>query len=194
MKWVYPLFAVVLCVPCSAEPGLFFGATHQAGSQAGRELVIPTKIVSDPGLFDRGQVISVKASFKQVKLKVVGEQSNGFQVRVYDEKDVSSEPVYTTSKETKYIAWSNATVGPKDEDDDKEVERDFEQFQIPQNASARVYAAIWRVAGWKRLKWPGDPSIYEEGVDTKLIGGQFFKFSCPGKSRIPTEKCAYRPE
>ena len=170
------------------------GANLATLARGGTELVIPTKIVANPQLFSRGQVISMKASFKQLALVCGPKASNGFELRLYDEKDVSNEPIYLKSKETKYIARSIATVGPKAEDTDKKVERDFEQFQIPPNAPARVYAVVWRTCSWRIRKGPYDPPIYEDKLNTKRIGGQFFKFSCPGESKIPTGKCAYRPE
>ena len=174
--------------------GLLFCTTLQAGSQAATELVIPTKMAVSPELFERGQVASVKASFKQLALICGPGATRGFEVRLYDEKDVSGEPVYTQSKETKYIARSIATVALASQDDNNKVERDFEQFQIPQNAPSRLYAVIWEGCSWKIRKGNFDPPIYEEKRSTKRIGGQFFKFSCPGTGKLPTGKCAYRLE
>ena len=102
--------------------------------------------------------------------------------------------MYTQGKETKYIARSIATVALATQDDNNKVERDFQQLQIPQNAPSRLYAVIWEGCTWKIRKGNFDPPIYEEKRATKRIGGLFFKFSCPGTGKLPTGKCAYRPE
>ena len=173
--------------------GLLFCTALQAGSKT-TELVIPTKLAVSPELFVRGQLVSVKASFKQLTLVCGPGATHGFEVRLYDEKDVSSEPVYTQSKETKYIARSIATVALATQDDNNKIERDFEQFQIPQNAPSRLYAVIWEECSWKIRKGSYAPPIFEEKRATKRIGGQYFKFSCPGTGKLPTGKCAYRSE
>ena len=65
--------------------GLLFCTTLQAASKAATELVVPTEMAVSPELFVRGQVVSVKASFKQLTLVCGPGATHGFEVRLYDE-------------------------------------------------------------------------------------------------------------
>lgn len=164
--------------------------------------VIPTKVTVDPTPFRREQMISIKASFEQKQDSVcptssaLRDKSDGFQVRIYDEKDVATEPSGEQGNETKYIAFANALVAPRVEDDGKKVGRDFESVKVPSNAPARIYVVVWRECTWKVLLDPTvDPPIYKPGAKrTQLGGGKFFKYECPGSPRRPAGLCAYRPE
>ena len=164
--------------------------------------VIPTKFTVDPTPFRREQMISIKASFEQKQdsqcptSPAFRDKADGFQVRIYDEKDVPTEPSGKQGAETKYIAFTNALVNPKVEDDGKKVERDFESVKVPGNAPARIYVVVWRECTWNLLLDPtADPPIYKpDAKRTQLGGGKFFKYECPGSPRRPTGLCAYRPE
>lgn len=168
-------------------------------------LVIPTKITANPASFRRGDLVSFKASFEQ-KLEsrcpapspIFKDLADGFGIRIYDEKDVPTEPSGELGKETKYIALTSATVNPTDDDNGKKVERDFESVKIPINAPARIYVVVWRDCTWNQLVDPTtNPPTYKPGAKRTRYGGQFYKFECPGGGgdpRRPTGLCTYRPE
>lgn len=177
--------------------GLLFGGM-QHGSKF-TELAIPTKITAVPVAFVKGQTISLSATFKQPKAACpafLKDRAAGFAIRLYDEKEVYGEPIWTvdTSKSSKAFATAGATTGPNDADDLKKVQRAFDSLKIPDASPDRFYAAVFRTCSGKILKVPGDPSIYEPYWAAPLVGGQFYKFSCPGNGKIPTGKCGYRPE
>jgi hypothetical protein len=124
--------------------------------------------------------------------------TDGFAIRIYDEKDVAAgEPSAELGKETHSIASTNATVNPTSEDDRKKVERDFEPVQIPINASGRIYVVVWRMCDWNELVNPTtDPPMRKPRRKPTRYGGQFYKFECiaGGDPRRATGLCAYRPE
>jgi len=177
--------------------GLMFG-----GMQSGKhftELAIPTKIAAAPAVFGKGQMVSLSATFKQPQTACpvfLKDRAEGFAIRLYDEKDVYGEPIWTldVSKSNKAFATTGATTGLNDADDLKRVQRTFDSLQLRTDAPGRFYAAVFRTCSGKILKVPGDPSIYEPYWTAPLVGGQFYKFSCPGNGKIPTGKCGYRPE
>ena len=109
-------------------------------------VVIPTKLTVDPIPFRKGALISIHASFGQVAESkcpspspIFKDLSDGFGIKIYDAKDVPTEPSDMLGKETKYIASTTATVNPTDDDNAKKVERDFESVKIPENAPGRIY-------------------------------------------------------
>ena len=167
--------------------------------------VIATKITADPTAFRKGDLVSFKASFGQTfesrclsPSPVIKDLSDGFAIRIYDEKDVAAGPPSADlGKETKFIAFTNATVNPKSEDERQKVERDFESVKIPLNATGRIYVVVWRMCNWNELVDPtAVPPIYKPARKATLYGGQFYKFECSGGAdpRRPTGLCAYRPE
>lgn len=175
--------------------GLLFTSLDQPPGTT--EVVIPTEIVVSPNPFGRTQQLTVKSSFQQPRVLCppLKDRSDGLVLRIYDEKKVPTEPVWTLSEETTSLVQVPATVAPIDGDDGKRIEREFESFDLPASAPARIYAVVWRVCSWQILVAPGDPPIYKPGLSTAMRGGKFFKYSCGNsKSRIPTEQCAYRPE
>jgi hypothetical protein len=168
-------------------------------------VVIPTKLTVDPIPFRKGALISIHASFGQVAESkcpspspIFKDLSDGFGIKIYDAKDVPTEPSDMLGKETKYIASTTATVNPTDDDNAKKVERDFESVKIPENAPGRIYVVVWRECTWNELVDPTtNPPTYKPGKKpTQLGGGKFFKFECSegGTPRRPTGLCAYRPE
>jgi hypothetical protein len=166
--------------------------------------VIPTKITADPIPFRKGDIVTFKASFGQTfdsrcpsASPVLKDLTDGFAIRIYDEKDVPGEPSADLGKETKFIAFTNATVNPKSEDDRQKVERDFEPVKIPSNAPSRIYVVVWRMCNWNELFDPTKvPPIYKPARKPTRYGGQFYKFECTGSAdpRRPSGLCAYRPE
>lgn len=155
------------------------------------ELVVPTRITVTPESFLRGQVVSVKASFK-TPITACPTGKPGFQIRVFDEKDLGGgEPVLGTDNklpETRYIAWTNAPFEPKPEG--LKVERYFEPLTIPKNAPSRIYLAVWHPCETQRRN-DLNPEIIETHITGPFIGGKFFKLQCPGG---PAGLCTYRPE
>jgi hypothetical protein len=175
--------------------GLLTTGFYQSGKDV---LAVPTLITANPVAFGRGQLVSLSATFKQPQTAcpVMKNRSQGFQVRIYDAKDVYGEPTWTVeqSKTTKIIASTNATAGPVSSDDNKKVQRDFEPISIPQNAPERIYVTVWRACSGEQLVQPQAHSIYKPVLFAKLTGGQFYKFSCPGSGKIATGKCGYQKE
>ena len=88
-------------------------------------------------------------------------------------------------------------ANPRDDDNGKKVERDFESVKIPSDAPARIYVVVWRDCSWNQLVDPTtDPPIYKPGLKATRYGSQFYKFECTGGGNPtrPTGLCAYRPE
>lgn len=174
-----------------ATLGLLWNAEPQAAHPGTDVLVVPTTITVAPLPFGRGQLVAVSASFQQQALPCLTGGSRGFGLRIFDEKDVPTEP----TGDTMSIAASPATLGPQDGEEGRKVERAFEPFTVPQNAPGRIYFTVFQSCSFRLLVDPfAVPPIYKEVHNDVRIGGRFFRYSCPGKGKIPTGLCAYRPE
>lgn len=176
--------------------GLLLWMAHQAPGS--NQQVVPPRITTDPVEFARGQVVTFSATFQQRPITCPagkGPPTKRFWIKIYDDYAVPTEPVWVDyANQTKSRAGTTSTVGPDDADAGKMVTRTFHPINIQEDQTARIYVVLWHACATKRHRNGDLPSPGDDPVIAERYGGRFYRYSCPGTGKIPTGRCAYRPE